>query len=132
MEASRVALPTDVKATQLVPKDTAVVQRVPTDISVPARASLDLASSTKAPMDLATGVRQTRTPSPGVPPAPSLGASEPARLELPLARTSARDEAPAEDRQQITAIVQPGAPSSPAQDFAPTLRSRRSAGRASE
>ena len=122
MEASRVALPTDVKATQLVPKDTAVVQRVPTDISVPARAPLDLAPSTKAPMDLATGVRQTRTPSPGVPPAPSLGASEPARLELPLARTSARDEAPAQDRQPITPTVQPGAPSSPAQDFAPVLR----------
>ncbi len=72
MEASRVELPTDVKATQLVPKDTAVVQRVPTDISVPARASLDLAPSMKAPMDLATGVRQIRTPSPGLPPAPSL------------------------------------------------------------
>ncbi len=111
----------DVKA-QLVPKDTAVVQRVPTDFSVPARAALDLALSTKAPMDLATSVSQTRTPSLGVPPAPSLGASEPARLELPLARTAAREETQAKDRQPITPTIQPAATSSPAQDFAPTLR----------
>ena len=122
MESSRVEVPTEVKAAELVPNDAGVVQRVPTDISLPARGSLDLTPSAKLPMDGATGVRQTRTSAPGVAPAPSFEASEPAGLELPLARTSAREEASAEGRQPITPTIQLSAISSPTQDFPAVLR----------
>src|SRR6184192_3467310 len=93
MEASSGEVPADVRAVQGAPKEASVVQRVPADIAMPARASLDLAPSPKAPpMDLATGVRQTRTSSPGILEAPAPEATEPPRFELPVARTSARDE----------------------------------------
>ena len=129
MEASRVEAPAEITAVQRVPKDAGVVQRVPADISMPARASLELAASPKAPMDLATGVRQTRTSSPGTTTSsfgmlesPSPDASETPGLELPLARTSAREEAPDGDQPPITPTVQLSATSSPADDFPSVLR----------
>src|SRR6266576_2970837 len=109
MEASSGEVPADITTVQIVPNDAALVQRVPADVAVPARASLDLAPSTKAPMDLATGVRQTRTSSPEMAPAPSLDASEPAGLE------------------PTTPAVQLSATSSPARGFR-DIRVRRSAG----
>ena len=122
MEASSGEVPADITTVQIVPNDAALVQRVPADVAVPARASLDLAPSTKAPMDLATGVRQTRTSSPGTLEAPSPDATEPPRFELPLARTSAREEPSAEGRQPTTPTVQLSATSSPARDFLSGLR----------
>src|SRR5438874_5537686 len=121
-EASTGEVPADITAVQIVPNDGALVQRVPADVAVPARASLDLAPSTKAPMDLATGVRQTRTSSPGTLEAPSPDATEPPRFELPLARTSAREEPSAEGRQPTTPTVQLSATSLPAHDFLSGLR----------
>src|SRR5256714_558198 len=122
MEPSSAEVPAEIRAVQRVPKDTVVVQRMPADFSLPARASMDLAPSAKVPMDLATGVRQTRTSSPEMPPAPSPDASEPAGLELPPAHTSAREEGSAGYRQPITPTVQLSATSSPGRDFPSVLR----------
>src|SRR2546425_1240821 len=122
MEASSVEVPTDIPAVQRVPTDAALVQRMPTDVSVPARPSMDLAPSTKVPMDLASGVVQTMPSTPGMPPVPSLDAIEAPRLDLPLARTSAREDPAPADRKPIIPTVQRSATSSPAIDSSPVLR----------
>ena len=88
--------------------------RDPIDTSALAAATTELTRVQRAPMDLAPSVRQVRTSTPGVPPAPSVEATDAPRLDLPLVIPAARADALPEDRPSMGPAVELSATSSSA------------------
>ena len=96
-------------ATRL-PMDASPGERMPID-SVAQRAPMDLTLSGKAPIDLSPGVKETRTSTLGVPPAPSPDATDEPRLDLPLALPPIAPPAPSV-QLSATSSVEPASDSS--------------------
>lgn len=100
----RATEPIDASAGMRESTDTSTVTRVPMDSAVQ-RVPMDLPPAGKAPVELSSSVRETQTSALGLPPPPSLDASDEPRRDLPLAHRPA--EASAGERE----VNAPAAPS---------------------